>query len=813
MIPLRLTLKNFIGIRKGLKTDEITIDFAALSGDAKLIAITGPNGNGKTTILDNAHPYRLMPSRMPNKDSGYSPNAFSYYGHTYGTAKKEIVCEHQGQVYRAILVIKGANKTKTTQAYLQQQEGDDWAPAKLPDGTVSDGKTRTYDACVNAIFGVPEMFFTSAFSCQSRRSLSAYANGEIKALLAELLGLNEVADIGKRAGEVRKGLARHQADLQTALAGIHEKEVQLRQANASKASGQASVTLSIEARRRARENVQRATMRLAEVQAENNTNADIEIQRGQLQRQISLLEGQRSTAEQQAGGDVTLENTSLRGVEPQRAKESRDTAQTVERLQAHIRQQQELAARTDEVAATIIAIEELEKQIAGKEQEIAAAKKEEKYAQDLRTKKAASTAVLDGIKKEGDACKQRYGDLATQAKLISDVPCVNTDYQGRCKLLASARDAKSSIPATLVELERQRERYKAENAELKVLTGHLNQVWGASERVRALEAEMGTLRESLQMNRDITALETAIKQSAAIIRDKEQQIAETRRSLSVRLAELDEQECVIRARIVEIEKRRDGRLYEIDQSLSDARSALSALPDPADTSAVEAAEKALEDADLALAEVEQKLEGCRAQVAQADVIIQSLKKDLAGTDQKKALAARIDAEIAYFDQLSTAFSNDGIIALAIDDAGPSLSALTNDLLLAAYGPRFSVSIRTQVALADGSLREGFEIMVFDTDDDSEVSLEDMSGGEKIWIEQCVIRAVALHQAQNYGQQYGCLFADETDGALDPKKKAQFMAMKRRVAEIGGYRREYFISHTPDLWELSDAKIDMASLQQ
>ena len=75
----------------------------------------------------------------------------------------------------------------------------------------------------------------------------------------------------------------------------------------------------------------------------------------------------------------------------------------------------------------------------------------------------------------------------------------------------------------------------------------------------------------------------------------------------------------------------------------------------------------------------------------------------------------------------------------------------------------------------------------------------------------ITRAMALHQAEVTGRPYGCLFSDESDGALDPEKKAQFMAMKYKVLEIGGYSREFFISHTPALTEAADARIDVTTL--
>ena len=62
-----------------------------------------------------------------------------------------------------------------------------------------------------------------------------------------------------------------------------------------------------------------------------------------------------------------------------------------------------------------------------------------------------------------------------------------------------------------------------------------------------------------------------------------------------------------------------------------------------------------------------------------------------------------------------------------------------------------------------------------------------------------------------GQKYQTLFADESDGALDTAKKEQFVKMKRTVLELGGYEREIFITHTPELWDLADVVIDIERL--
>jgi len=61
MQPLKLTLKGFRGIRDGLGQDVLTLDFERLADGVELVAIAGANGRGKTTLMDNMHPYLTMP--------------------------------------------------------------------------------------------------------------------------------------------------------------------------------------------------------------------------------------------------------------------------------------------------------------------------------------------------------------------------------------------------------------------------------------------------------------------------------------------------------------------------------------------------------------------------------------------------------------------------------------------------------------------------------------------------------------------------------------------------------------------------------
>ena len=96
-----LTLSGFVGIRKGLGRNKLHLDLDALAGDASLIALKGVNGRGKTTVMDNLHPWLTMPSRAS------AAGGFSYYEHVDGIrAQKTLVWSHEGTTYRSeVLVI------------------------------------------------------------------------------------------------------------------------------------------------------------------------------------------------------------------------------------------------------------------------------------------------------------------------------------------------------------------------------------------------------------------------------------------------------------------------------------------------------------------------------------------------------------------------------------------------------------------------------------------------------------------------------------------------------------------------------------
>ena len=65
---LRLYMKNYAGIKRASGLDEICIDFSKCISN--IVLIIGPNGSGKTTILDASSPLPDSNSSMVDGKEG-----------------------------------------------------------------------------------------------------------------------------------------------------------------------------------------------------------------------------------------------------------------------------------------------------------------------------------------------------------------------------------------------------------------------------------------------------------------------------------------------------------------------------------------------------------------------------------------------------------------------------------------------------------------------------------------------------------------------------------------------------------------------
>ena len=812
MQPLKLTLKGFRGIRDGLGQDVLTLDFERLADGAELVAIAGANGRGKTTLMDNMHPYLTMPSRAALS----GPGGFSYYDHVcLPENEKDLTWSREGRCYRSQVVIR-LNGRRKTEAYLNalSDEGQ-WRPVCLDDGLVSDGKVETYTRCVEAICGSADTFFTSAFSAQGKRQLSTYRNAEIKSLLSDLLGQEEIRALGQKANDTAKLIKAGLSAIRQESAGLDAEQARL-DAGLHRLQGASDrVVQALLARQQAQQALDGHRACHARLLAERDQSQSTEARRAQLleERKALIAAGTRAIE-----GLKAQEQEALQGLErlAQRINSRRTQAQS--RQSALMQSRRQCLNVLEEAGAVQRAAHRLplaEAVLSARQQGIVVCRQQVQAMRDAQATERLLVQKLASIELEAGRAALKAQELAHRFGLVGEVPCAGTDLQGQCKLLGDAHEAQTLMPSAQGQISRLAQDKALAEQELSLIRHRYEELSLAPQALARAERLVDMARTRVSRLSLLATRAGQITQARAALQTIELELS----SLSADGRTQDYEATDEQAERQQIEATRQRIAQALVQQAQHFREALNrldavlyGLPTPFDHLMLAAAAQAEAQARLALSTAEQAHLAAERD-AQSRIELMAQARALAERRvQVKSRMARAEDSLGSWNLFARCMSNDGLIALAIDDAGPALSGLANDLLLACYGPRFTVSILTLVETGKGEQREGFDIVVHDGESGDSKSLGLMSGGERVWVNECLTRAVALYLAQHAGRRYDALFSDEADGALDPERKRMFMAMKREVLRVGGYRREFFVSQTPELTAMADAVIDLDAMR-
>ena len=802
---LSLTLKGFRGIRDGLGLTILALDFEALCDGAQLVAIAGANGRGKSTVLDNMHPYLTMPSRVTGT------GGFSYYDHVFlPESEKDLTWALEGRCYRTQVVIR-LNGRRRTEAYLSALADDGvWRPVVLDDGTVSDGKVETYTRCVEHLCGSADTFFTSVFGAQGKRQLSDYRNGEIKTLLADLLAQDQIRELGAKASQTAKLLKAGLVGIRQELSVIVEDEEKAAcglakaiDAPARAQQAQLEVTKAVERR-------EELSQSCARLMAQRDQSHETDARRGQLQEERFAAQAADLAAVRDLGERERLDRQRLERLDQRCAQRAELIRRRRERALAAQAQCVALLSRAPLVERAVKRLPLAERVLPMRADRVLRAREAVTAWESARSAMRLGEQRVEAMEREAGQAALRAQSLSRRFALTREVPCSGMALQGDCQLLADAREAKALIPSAEGVLQRLA-------AERTQAVADVQAAWRRVKGMSSAEAQLQREEQRLERSR-------ARASRFALLAGKAEEMAGTRQRLAEANEELkgtaegggdpeparqeqEERESIL-ASLRRIEDQRRTQSEQLQKSLARIDALLQALPLPFDGRALRAAEA---DRDRAAAQCE-ALQAAHLEAVRQSQALVELRRARQHLGQRRVSvqqrAKRVEDAVADWTLLARCMSNDGLIALAIDDAGPALSGLANELLMACYGARFTVSIVTQAETAKGELREGFDIVVHDAESGESKSVRMMSGGERVWINECLVRAVALYLSQTSERRYATLFSDEADGALDPARKRMFGAMKREVLRIGGYTREFFISQTPELAGMADVVIDL-----
>lgn len=810
--PKKLKLQGFAGIFYAFGRDVLVLDLTSIPAAAMLVCLIGPNGSAKTTILDNLQPYRCMPSHSTT----LGPGGFSYWDHIKGpSATKELEWEHGGIDYKTVLSFRVAGKTTKSDCYLYRraENSQDWQPVALADGTVSDGRTATYDRCVEDILGPPEAFFTAQFSAQKRKTLAQYEVGDVKSILASVLNLDDFHDLSEKASKVQKFIKQRLEQLNGELAEArkHDSAVAL----ASDELNRIAVLLAAaQEEEQARvEILDEAKQTLSLLEAKRDTQArDVE-ERSFLSAQIASATGKATARRTELLTQTEKERKAIQAEATSNRTEQSRAEQVIATSEQELVHQRAVLAQRESVLLAEQSVADATAALAEVDQGIEKARHRLSTAEADRAEMQKLVAQTASLRSEGEAQSQAIIRLKQTAALINEVPCRGTGLQGQCKLLVNANEAAGAIPRNESDLAAKRQSYEALVVRARALQVTLDGYSEIESRLQRLQAQRKSVSDQLGAATTTAAKKPLLDEAERRVPTLEADIAlhKERRDQAVQRAE------ALRVQLEKVDTQHQVAISELESSLAqemaEYQGRLNSLAAPVTDVEVNRAKGIVEAASRGVQESRARRAALIEQQTAMVGKLEAARALAARSAHIKVMAEKCADEIALWKRLEKGLGNDGCVALSIDDAGPEIAIICNNLLKECFAGRFVVRLDTQTAQKNGNLKETFEVTVFDSSRGGEGKpLRLMSGGEQVVVNECLTRAIALHASQsNRKASYQTLFTDESDGALDPIVKRTFMAMKRAVLTQGGYEREYFITHTPELWSVADYTIDVTKL--
>jgi exonuclease SbcC len=855
---MRLRELRFQGVGLPFARGEVAIDFEALGPG--LIAVVGGNGEGKSHVLELSGYGTIF-----REFASYRESLASHVAAGIRDARTQLSFTLHEHEYRVLVQIDpqaNAGRGKT-EAYLScdgraiagpgVREVDIEIARLLPSkqwwlssvfAAQSTAASRTGSSFWALDRAARKDLFVELLGLEHLQSYSVAARDRAQ---AELLRLERVrSDIARE----RDALERHThltAEIEEAGQAVEQIEVRCA-ATAVQADAAAAVaTATQEALARAdkvREDVRQEQQRLTATIT--TTSADRDEVRARLASLDALL-AERETIEQATRRlpEIDTELDALRELESTYQERTTPLIAAIARYKAEAAGCRESIER-DRILRPVAA--RAQQQLPSLEALLA-------EAGQRRVRGAEITARLTEIelerparqewaKKERDCVEEarrlrdRQRDLIARKGLLGQIPGV--PECAACPLTADARMAVehlAGVEAELAEWDKQDaggaqgelEALLAEQGQLNTERGELD-AW-LTERAPALagiEATRQTAGTLDEIDRRIAQGSTAAglldsrleetrieiehyEANAGVLTDRRSFLQEERRVVAG-LAKHAAALAGAQAQAQELETRHD-RLSEEISAAELACGALVLTPglvgEGAYTDLVNDARHRTAESSVA---AEQRVEiAAERQAKEIEIANLNGRRDALGDpatelgrliSDERALAQRV----ADWTLLERACGRDGVQALEIDAAGPTVTALANDLLSSCFSGRFQLAIETTARSKDGKKqKEVFDVRILDGAlGRTEGTLG--SGGEMVLLDEALRLALALFNAAKSGFRCETLWRDETAGQLSPANAQQYVTMLRRAMAVGGFHQCLFISHAPEVWEQADARL-------
>lgn len=725
----KLKLRGFIGIKKNMGLDKLSLDFSEMSG---LIALAGVNGFGKSTVLDNLHPFAMLPSR-----SG------AIQHHTFlRDSEKEFCFRTNGDRYRTLLKVD--SQSEKVEGFIYKNDES---------GSLTNGKISEYKAYVSRLFGTSNLFFNSVFCAQNSDKISDMTTGDLKKLFSEFLQLHRLVDwenTSKQCANIRGGQ----------IEKIHQdiEDISFKIARRGDLDEMVRV---------AKQDLQTAEHKHGElVSTLDDVNLDLEAERDKIannelaRARIGDIEKELAGIKDEVADDVETEDKNL--------EDMRDDVSVIKSgimecgelllnetaIRAAAEKEKVLAGEVETLGADIVKL--WDQYQAAKEALDGKEKRRADLIHDLD--KLNSDPELRGLKQNAETCR----------KLMAVFESIDPNCDSKvCGLITHALDAKKSLPdiekriTDMVEIS---EKVKAHcTSTIEAVDAEIQKTRPyAAERKEAydtckqvLQTRQGYLKTAKELAADLPRVEVA----AARKIDLEKQHGE--------LVEKGKEKKAAMVRDAEMNA---NRVDNIERKVAEIRSTIDAEAEKkiiALNFKIESLKEGIKGLDFE----EMRLKG---EIIQHEKDLEQKQVDIKKLADLDAEQKRLSAERSRWAYLKDACSKDGLRALEIDAVTPKINEYANELLRLGQFPDM-VKLITQ----DPEGKEILDLLCIDRDGD-ETLLSNRSGGEKVWPLKTIRLAMARINNEKSGRDFRTLLADEEDGPLSLENALRFVSLYRSI---------------------------------
>lgn len=794
----------------------IAVDLSAIPG--LLVAITGENGAGKSTLLEclGGALYRSTPTRGSLAELAVDRNAF---------VEAKVVNGASYTIRQTLDAISGKGES-----LVLDQNGASQLPS---------GKVKEFDAWAAEHLPAPAVLYSSTFAPQGSGGFLELKPGDRKGVLLRVLGIEELEKKAERARDRQRASKQALDVLAARIADERERGGDLSTAADQLAAAQVKADEADENLRLAKAQLEdaealaaRAERALEEVRAKAARSTEL---RTML---LEILDKKEAVAKRISNNAAVLGE---RAAIDAAVVRNGEIAQAIERLRAdeaaldrkrivHGKDAGDLAAR----------LKGLESRIDETRGRAERAEMRLRHRAMIETAKAEVPQLHDGVAQgESDVAEsakiveeyraatlgvaeKRIGVLRPALVEIAKGPPSGVDPGGShindiaCDGIFADDQIVTDAASAPVQLAKAEASLRAAERALRDLREKLRSA-------EALAARMGEI-EGAQAERDAATAEVArlwkeVEEGGAAEKDAKAAELETGKRLSIlrneiaalvaeaeRVAPLVNKATHLvnaEARLAELSPQR----YELEKQQQEVLDQLEGLKPPPGYRTPEPIDIGPQRAHVGTAE--QDARHAHGMVKVAEARIESAKLAARKLGEMNAQRSAAETDLADWTLLADSLGRDGLQALEIDAAGPELTELINDLLRTCVGPRWTVTVETTRLSADGKKQlEGCDVRVLDTERGREGTAESLSGGERVLVGEAVSLALSMLACRRSGVKGATLVRDESGAALDPQNARNYVAMLRRAAELVGASHVLFVSHSPDVVDLADARIEI-----